>query len=174
MFRERLRRMVKVRLDDRVAARVDPSDVVQETLMIAYSKLANYVQAPALPFYPWLRQLALNRLTVLHREHLYTEKRRVGREVSIGISDSSAIELADCFVVSDSPLKSMIREEQLSRVRQAMAELSEPDREILILRHLEGLSYTDSAQVMGISETAVRQRHVRAVRRITRLMGASA
>ena len=173
MFRTRLRRMIQVRLDDRVLARVDPSDVVQETLMLASSQFADYVHNPPLPFYPWLRQLALNRLAALHREHIHTEKRRVGREVSMGISNSSAMQLGDQFATSDSPLTGMIREELHARVQLAMGELPAVDREILILRHLEDLNYAESAQVMGITETVARQRHVRAVRRINRLLGAS-
>jgi RNA polymerase sigma-70 factor, ECF subfamily len=56
--RERLRRMVVVRLDGRLAARVDPSDVVQEALLDAAGKLSGYLREPAVPFYPWLRRLA--------------------------------------------------------------------------------------------------------------------
>jgi len=68
--RDRLRRMVAVRMDDRLSARIDASDVVQETLMLAAKQIADYLRDPPLPFYPWLRQIAWNRLAVLHRRHL--------------------------------------------------------------------------------------------------------
>src|SRR5262245_12503996 len=74
-YRERLRRMVAVRLDNRIGARVDPSDVVQEALFEAYDKLPEYLSARPLPFYPWLRQIALDRITDLHRRHLHAQKR---------------------------------------------------------------------------------------------------
>src|SRR4051794_8445239 len=68
--RDRLKRMVAVRSDPRLAARVDPSDVVQEALTEAAGKLDRYLSARPLPFYPWLRQLALERLAALRRRHV--------------------------------------------------------------------------------------------------------
>src|SRR3954470_21288218 len=67
--RDRLRRMVAVRLDPRLAARVDPSDVVQDALVDAARKLAAYLRDRPLPFYPWLRRLAWERLTKVHLRH---------------------------------------------------------------------------------------------------------
>ena len=68
--RGRLRQMVAVRLDRRLAARVDPSDVVQEALAEAARELADYLRERPLPFYPWLRQFAWERLLQLHRRHI--------------------------------------------------------------------------------------------------------
>src|SRR5918911_4775541 len=68
--RGRLKRMVAVRLDRRLAARVDPSDVVQETLAEAAAKLDGYLRTRPLPFYPWLRRLAQNRMADLYRRHV--------------------------------------------------------------------------------------------------------
>jgi RNA polymerase sigma-70 factor (ECF subfamily) len=170
-FQPRLHRMIRVRLDDRLSSRVDPSDVAQEVFLQASTQIVDYAQNPALPFYPWLRQLALHRLNALHRQHLYTDKRSVYRELSPQLSDSSTLQLAEQVAASDTgPLKHLIREELRRCVRQALAQLPESDREVLILRHLEGLNYADCAAVLQISEPAARQRHVRAVRRIHRLM----
>src|SRR6516225_4151532 len=68
--RDRLKRMVAVRLDRRLLARLDPSDVVQEALAEAARRLPDYLRQRPLPFYPWLRQLALERLIDLHRHHV--------------------------------------------------------------------------------------------------------
>src|SRR5947199_6994432 len=68
--RGRLRQAVARRLDPRLAARVDPSDVVQDALADADRKLAGYLRDRPLPFYPWLRRLALERLLELHRRHV--------------------------------------------------------------------------------------------------------
>jgi RNA polymerase sigma-70 factor (ECF subfamily) len=169
--RDRLRRMVAVRMDDRLAARVDPSDVVQETLAMAAHRLSEYLRRPPLPFYPWLRQIACNRLADLCRRHIQVGKRSVRREEQLGLSDASALQLADRVVArGSSPLKRLLREELRARVRAALAALPTMDREILILRHLEQLSFAESAVVLGISETAAKQRHVRALRRIRRLL----
>jgi RNA polymerase sigma-70 factor (ECF subfamily) len=169
--RDRLRRMVAVRMDDRLAARVDPSDVVQETLAMAAQRLSEYLRQPPLPFYPWLRQIACNRLADLCRRHIQVSKRSVRREERLGLSDASAIRLADRVAArGSSPLKHLLREELRARVRAALAALATADREILILRHLEQLSFAESAAVLGITETAAKQRHVRALRRIRRLL----
>src|SRR5262245_9124131 len=73
--RGRLRQMVALRIDTRLAGRFDPSDIVQEALMDASRKLPDYLRALPLPFYPWLRQLTLERLIQLHRKHIAARKR---------------------------------------------------------------------------------------------------
>src|SRR5215469_5432244 len=92
--RDRLKGMVAVRLDRRVAARVDPSDVVQEALAEAAAKLSDYLRQRPLPFYPWLRRLAWERLVKLHRYHIHAGKRSVTREQVSTLPDESADELA--------------------------------------------------------------------------------
>src|SRR5690349_13893335 len=67
--REKLKRMVAVRLDRHLAARVDPSDVVQETLTDAARRLDDYLARRPMPYYPWLRRLALDRIDKAHRRH---------------------------------------------------------------------------------------------------------
>src|SRR5262245_4052170 len=78
--RDRLVRAIARRLDRRLAARVDPSDVVQEALADADRKLPAYLRRRPLPFYPWLRRLALERLLRLYRRHVRAGKRSVTRE----------------------------------------------------------------------------------------------
>src|SRR5213596_686911 len=78
--RKRLKRMIAVRMDRRLAARVDPSDVVQDVLLEADRRLADYLRERPLPFYPWLRQIATDRMADLHRRHIQARKRSVRRE----------------------------------------------------------------------------------------------
>ena len=78
---------------------------------------------------------------------------------------------ADQLQASDAgPLKRMLRQELHARVRAALERLSDHDREILVLRHLEQLSSRESAAVLGIREDAAVQRHVRALRRFQCLL----
>ena len=77
--RGRLRQMLGVRLDRRLLARLDPSDVVQEVLLEAHEKLNDYMRDQQLPFYPWLRQIAWQRLLKIHQHH-HARKRGVTRE----------------------------------------------------------------------------------------------
>src|SRR4051812_38196014 len=76
----RLRQMVAVYLDRRLAARVDPSDVVRGVLAEASRGLSNSLRERPLPFYPWLRQFAWQRLAHLHRHHIDAQRRSVERE----------------------------------------------------------------------------------------------
>ena len=171
--RERLRRMVAVRMDPRLAARLDPSDVVQETLVEAIRMLPDYLRRRPLPFYPWLRQLAWQRLMQLHREHVLRQKRSVTREEprDMLLPDESVAELADRLAASGtSPSARLVKREMIARVQSAFGELASSDREILILRHLEQLSADEAAEVLEISATAATTRHFRAMQRLHRLL----
>jgi RNA polymerase sigma-70 factor (ECF subfamily) len=172
--RNRLRRMVLVRLDTRLAARVDPSDVVQDVLLEADQKLGDYLQKRPLPFYPWLRQIAKDRLIELHRHHVRAQKRTVLREepLALGLSDESLHQLFKRFAASgSSPSARLLRKEAREQIQFALTRLSEPDREILILRHLEKMSAAEIAGVLGIKEGAVHTRQLRALQRLGKLLG---
>jgi RNA polymerase sigma-70 factor (ECF subfamily) len=169
--RGRLRQMVAVYLDRRLAARVDPSDVVQDALADAARGFASYLRERPLPFYPWLRQLAWQRLGQVHRHHIRARRRSVEREVpwDIVLPDQSAEALADRLMASGtSPSRRMIRDELRRRVQAALDRLAPRDREILVMRHLEEMSAAEIAAILGISEGAVR---VRLPRALTRLRG---
>jgi RNA polymerase sigma-70 factor (ECF subfamily) len=171
--RDRLRQMIAVRLDRRVAARVDPSDVVQEILLEADRQLADYLETRPLPFYPWLRQIAGNKLMDLYRRHISAQRRSVSREdLSLArLPDDSAWQLAErLFAPGSGPLEQVVREEMRRQVREALDRLAERDREVLVLRHLERLTTAEIAEVLGISEPAVHTRHLRALQRLGTLL----
>jgi len=171
--RDRLRRMIAVRLDRRMAARVDPSDVVQEALTQASQRLSSYLRERPLPFYPWLRQLAWERLIELSRRHIYAQKRSVTREEpsALDLPDESALELANRLLApGSSPMNHLLRAEQRARVQAALTRLATRDREVLVLRHLEQLSTAEMAAVLGIREGAVKTRHLRALQRFRGLL----
>jgi RNA polymerase sigma-70 factor (ECF subfamily) len=161
--RDRLRRMVAIRLDPRLASRVDPSDVVQEALAAAAKLLPEYLEHKPIPFYPWLRRLAWERLVKLHRQHIGTEKRSVIREAVLELPDGSVDVLARVVAGNDtSPSDQALRNELQSRVRQALNELGERDREVLILRYLEQPSVLEIAAIVGSTTGAIKVRHLRA------------
>jgi RNA polymerase sigma-70 factor, ECF subfamily len=168
--RPRLRRLIALRLDPRLAARLDPSDVVQESLAEADRRLGRYLRERPLPFYPWLRQLALERLVEQHRRHVRTARRSVLREEvdpPPRLPDQSADELADqLLAVGDSPSAGLYREELRRRVRAALEALPRQDHEVLVLRYLEGMSACDVAAVLGVTEAAAKKRALRALRRL--------
>jgi RNA polymerase sigma-70 factor (ECF subfamily) len=169
--RPRLRRMIGIWMDARLASRVDPSDVVQDALTTATQRLGEYLRDPPVSFYPWLRRIAWNCLVDTHRTHLLAEKRSVFREQRFLPNDGSSIQLAEHFLAQGTgPLRRLLREELRVQVRTIMRQLPQADQEILVLKHLEQVSTCESAQVLGISEAAAKQRHVRAVRRLREIL----
>jgi RNA polymerase sigma-70 factor, ECF subfamily len=167
--RSRLLRMVAVRMDGRLAARLDASDVVQEALAHAAQDLPDYLRRRPMAFYPWLRQIAWDRLVLLHRHHIETRRRSVDREQSrpVPLPDQSALALADRLVAGGtSPSGHLLREELRQWVRGALDQMPPRDREVLVLRYLEMLSNKEIADVLRITEGAVKVRHLRALERL--------
>ena len=168
--RPRLRRMVKIYLDRRLSARVDPSDIVQDALGDAVRKLPGYLRNRPLPFYPWLRELARERIVREHRRHLRAANRSVVREVpdAFGLPDHSAAALGRLLTAGlGSPSEQLAREEQRAEVRRLLEELPHRDQEVLALRYLEQLDAAEIAAVTGMTEDAVRARVRRALERFT-------
>ena len=162
-YRPRLRRMVEIRMDQRLSTRVDASDVVQEALIEASGKLDQYARERPIPLYSWLRQFTWNHLVNAHRQHL-AQKRDVSREHVWALSDQSVHDLAGrLFVDTDNVARHERRREMDQRIREVLSQLKPQDREILILRHLEELSTREIAAIVGISEMAVKKRQVRAL-----------
>jgi RNA polymerase sigma-70 factor (ECF subfamily) len=160
-----LRRFVEVRLDPKIQARVDPSDVVQETQMEALRRLGRYLDKPPMPFRLWLRQLAYDRLLMVRRQHVQAARRAVQREVAL--SDRSSLQLAGQVLATEStPSQQLVRHELVRRVRQAVGLLPEGDREVLIMRNLEGLSNREVSQVLAIDPATASRRYGRAVLRL--------
>lgn len=170
--RDRLRRMVQLRLDRRLAPRLDPSDVVQEALVEAHKRLAGYAQSRAIPFYPWLRGLAWERLLDLKRRHLLAQRRSVYRETAtLDLSgDSKMILVERLAAASATPSDDAIRREVNARIERAIENLPPRDREVIVLRHLEELGFSEIVAVLGISEDAVYSRYRRAIERLHRAL----
>ena len=169
LHRDRLRGLVAVRMDRRLAPRIDPSDIVQEALADASRKLPGYLRDRPLPFYPWLRRLALERVIQAHRRHLRSPVRSVGREEpeELPLPDESAWRLVDRLAASDtSPSQALIEDERRRQLLDALGQLASIDREVLTMRYLEELSFGEIAEALGLGLGAVKMRHLRALRRL--------
>jgi len=163
--RDRIKRMVHLRMDRRVARRLDPSDVVQETLIEAHRKLPQYAEQQPLPFYPWLWRLARERLIQLHRRHLYAKGRSVARELHL--SDDSVMELAERLVAGgNSPSEAVRGADDREHVRCALHELPLHDKEILVMRFLEHMEVHEIAASLELTPGTVCTRQLRALRRL--------
>ena len=168
--RPRLTRMVQFRLDPRLAGRIDPEDVVQETFIEAEKRLDAYRNDDK-PFLVWIRLITQQTMIDLHRKHLGAKMRTAGKEVSAPQSGT----LSGLFVGHfTSPSREMMREEVRSKIESALQEMDEIDREVLMLRHFEDLSNKDVALVLGIQENAASNRYVRALGRLKGFLGSLA
>jgi RNA polymerase sigma-70 factor (ECF subfamily) len=169
---KRLRRMVYLRIDPRLAARLDPSDIVQDALAEAHKRLPDYAAQRPIPFYPWLRRIAWDRLLAMHRRHIAAKRRTVLREDVLPLSEDSEMLLAERLAATEasSPSHQLLRREIRDRVRQAIAQLPAGDREIITLKHLEDLSFQEAAAVLEVTAAAVYSRYYRAIQRLHRLL----
>jgi RNA polymerase sigma-70 factor, ECF subfamily len=171
-YRERLRRMIHLRLDRRLQGRLDPEDVLQETFLVLARRFAEYCRDPAMPFFLWLRQLAGQKLIDLHRQHLGARMRDAAMEVSLyrrALPQASSASLAAQLLGRlTSASRAAIRAETQLRVQEALNSMESMDREVLTLRHFEMLTNEETALVLGLKKSAASNRYIRA---LTRLKG---
>jgi RNA polymerase sigma-70 factor (ECF subfamily) len=172
--RERLRRMVALRLDWRLRGRIDPSDVLQEACLDAARRLPEYYQNPTMPFFLWLRFLAGQRLVDENRKHLGAAARDAGREISLyhgALPEASSAALAAQLLGRlTTPSQAAIRAERKIRLQEALNSLDPIDREVLALRHFEELSNTEAAAVLGLDKSAASKRYARALIRLKEIL----
>jgi RNA polymerase sigma-70 factor (ECF subfamily) len=173
-YREPLRRMVVLRLDQRLTGRVSPSDVLQETYVDAMKRVPHLFENPDMPFFVWLRWIAGQRLVEVHRQHLGARMRDAGLEISLqrgypapASSSCLAAHLAEGHT---SPSRAAIRGEMLAQLEAALDRLDPIDREVLALRHFEELSNTEAAAVLGLDKSAASKRYARALIRLKEIL----
>jgi RNA polymerase sigma-70 factor (ECF subfamily) len=174
--RDRLRKLVSLRLDRRLSGRIDASDVLQDVYLDLARRFPEYAAAPTVPFYVWLRALTGQRLVDLHRRHLGAQMRDAGQEVALyrGAlpSASSASLAAQLLAGLTSPSQAAMRAEMQLRLQDALNGMDPIDREVVVLRHFEELSNAEAAGVLGIESSAASKRYIRAIRRLRAILAA--
>jgi RNA polymerase sigma-70 factor (ECF subfamily) len=173
-YRDRLRRLVRLRMDRRLQGRIDPSDVLQEAFVDFQGRVSDYLRQPDLPFFLWLRLLTGQRLQLLHRHHLGTQMRDAGREVSLhhgAMPQATSISLAAQLLGRFTSVTQAVQRAEMQVILQEAINAMDPiDREIVALRHFEELSNDETAQVLGIKPSAASSRHVRALKRLREVL----
>jgi RNA polymerase sigma-70 factor, ECF subfamily len=174
-YRDRLRRMIRLRLDRRLSGRVDSSDVLQEAYLDVRNRIAEYARDPAaMPFHLWLRLIAGQRLTDVHRYHLGAQMRDAGQEVSLHrgpFPQASSVSLAAQLLGKmTSASHAAIRAEHKLIVQEALNGMDPIDREVLALRHFEHMSNDETAQVLGLTKSAASNRYIRALKRLKEIL----
>ena len=173
--RDALRRAIAMRLDPVLARRIDASDITQDVLLEASRRLADYLKDPKMPFQLWLRHLARDHIIDAHRSHRKAQRRSIDKEQPINVganADRSSLDLAAAFIDPEkTPAAAAIRHEMETRFLQALTQLEEDDREVIVFRHVEQLSNQDVATLLGLSEAAASMRYLRALRRLRDHLG---
>jgi RNA polymerase sigma-70 factor (ECF subfamily) len=172
--RDRLRWMVRLRLNRRLQGRIDPSDVLHEAYLEVQRGLGDYLKAPPLPFFLWLRHLTGLKLLSIHRQHLGAQTR--DEEVSLyrgAFPEANSQSLAAQLLgqVTNASRAAMRAEAQVV-VQQALNAMDPLDREVLALRHFELLNNEETAQVLGIKKSAASNHYVRALKRLRDILSA--
>ncbi len=175
--RDRLRRMVELRMDARLQGRIDASDILQDGFLDLANRVDGYLSDPRLPVFLWLRLVVSDRLAAVHRHHLGTRMRDPGQEVSLyrdPLPQASSAALASMLLGRlTSPSNAAIRAEQILQVQEAVNALDSLDREVVALRHFEQLSRAETAVVLGITEEAGAKRYIRALKKLRAILAAT-
>jgi RNA polymerase sigma-70 factor (ECF subfamily) len=175
--RDALKRLVRMRMDRALARRVDASDVVQDVMFEASRRLNDYLREPKMPFHLWLRQLAKDRIIDMHRRHREAQRRSIDREQPLEspqFADRSSLNLAAQLRDDElTPAAENIRRELRARFLTAIEQLSEDDRDIILMRHFEELGNGEVAEALGLSAAAAGMRYLRALRRLRVVLGDS-
>jgi RNA polymerase sigma-70 factor (ECF subfamily) len=173
-YRDRLKRMVRLRLDRRLSGRVDASDVLQEAYLEIHNRFPDWAEKKELPFFLWLRLVTGQKLTDCHRHHLGAQMRDAGQEVSLyrgALPQASSASLAAQLLgkMTSAP-QAAIRAEHKLIVQEALNSMDALDREVLVLRHFEHLSNDEAALVLGVKKSAASQRYIRALKRLKEIL----
>src|SRR5581483_6070849 len=155
-FRDYLRLLARARLDPRLAAKLDPSDVVQQTLLEAHKERAAFRGQTRGDLAAWLRQILARNLANALRD-FRRDRRDVARERALDAiaQDSSARVEAWLAAEQSSPSARAERQEEAARLAAALEALPEAQREVVVLRHLHGWSLHEIARHVGRSRAAV-------------------
>lgn len=167
---DRLKRMIRLRLNRRLQGRIDSSDVLQEAYLEIAGKLDEYLQNPEAPFFLWLRQMTGYKLADIHRRHLGTQMRNAQRDISVfrgALPPANSVSLAAQLLGQlTSPSQAAVKAEMRHRLQETLDNMDPVDREIIALRHFEQLTSEETAQVLRMTKSGASSRYIRAIKRL--------
>jgi len=167
-YRDELRQYIQLRLDPRLAQRLDASDVVQEVQINVVQRIDDFLTRRPMPFSLWLRRTALDRLADLRRHH---NRRRRTVKAEAELPNRTSIALARSLVNrGTSPSLNVVADELAAELKRALSQLGEADREILVMRQLERMPLKDIALVLDIDVSTVGRRFGRALLKLEQVL----
>ncbi|MCA9216793.1 MAG: sigma-70 family RNA polymerase sigma factor [Planctomycetales bacterium] len=161
-----LKRVIQMRMEPALRARVDVSDVVQETQILITKGIDYFIKHRPTAFRIWIRRKGLDQLIDQRRRHIGAEMRSVLKEENL--SDVSSLAIAR-KMLSNTPSKILGQIEFRERVHGLIEQLGEKHREMLVLRHAEELSNAEVADLLELDPNTARQRYGRALRQLAQL-----
>ena len=169
--RDRLAQIVGFRLDQRLKARLDVDDILQEAFCDAETRFASFISNPAVSPFVWIRSIVNQTMIDLHRKHFGAAKRSVNREVNFQNAAPTSMSIAYYMIANNSsPSRALMREEAAEQLQAKIEELDPIDREIIALRHYEELSNSEVAEVMEITKANASVRYIRALKKLKKIM----
>jgi RNA polymerase sigma-70 factor (ECF subfamily) len=173
-YRERLRKMIRLRLDRRLRAHFSSSAVLEEVQREAGRRIAEYGGAAAPPFFLWLRSLAGQVIHELHHRHLGTEAWDGGAEVSLyrgALPEANSVSLAAQLLGQmTAASQAAARADLQIRLQEAINHMDPLDREVLTLCHFEELTNDEAAAVLGLDKPAATVHYLRALKRLKEIL----
>jgi RNA polymerase sigma-70 factor (ECF subfamily) len=173
LYRNYLLLLARFQIGRRLQGKVEPPDLVQDTFLEAHRHFAQFRGRTEAEFVGWLRQILAGTFANLLRRYLGTRQRDVRRECDLAAELDRSSRLLDNALLakSSSPSERAVRREQAVLLADALQRLPADCREVLVLRHLEGLPFAEIAQRMGRSLDGVKKLWPRALARLRALMG---
>jgi len=168
--RVRLHQVIALRMDRRLAARADASDILQETYLQAFKRLPKYLEQEDMPFFLWLRWIAREKVMALYRRHLGADKRAIDREIPLLPADSSAQFVSGVIGAGPTPSQQLAKGELADQLRAALRQLEPGERDLILWRHFEQLSIRETALLLHITEAAAGKRYIRALEHLRKLL----
>ena len=164
--------VARAQVESWMKAKVDASDLVQQTMLEAHRGFANFRGTSEGEWLAWLRQILAHNAADFVRRYRGTEKRQVRREGPLYVrsADRSGEYLRDSSDPGETPSDLVSRREKEIELAEAVARLSDDDREVILLRNLQRLPFREVAQRMGRSRPAVQMLWMRALRKLQRML----
>jgi RNA polymerase sigma-70 factor (ECF subfamily) len=165
--RERLRKMVRLRLDRRVRSQITSSTVLEEVYAEVVRRIGEYLSAPRLPFFPWLRLVTGQKLQDLHARFLGAQVGDAGQDLTLyrgALPQVNSAALAAQLLGNRAANHAAVQAEQLLRLQTALNGMDAMDREVLALCHFEELSNDETAVVLGIERATASTCYLRALK----------
>jgi len=157
IYGERVRRIIRLRIDRKLRSKIDSVDVVQDALILAMGGLKDFTYKNEGDFLRWLSKIAENKLHDI-LDKFYTEKRDIRREIPFKKVENNTEEVS--FIASEpldttTPSVLLFKKEQLDRLERAIDDLKPDYREVIYLSRIERLSNAEIAEKLGKSKGAV-------------------